>query len=209
MLEGHLDMTLRRWIERYQHTIMRAGLHYRGVTILKNVLDLWVYQEIIHETAPDLVIETGTRHGGSALWLSDVLAATGGGRVITIDIEPVEVSWPDNVTFIHGNSVDPDVMERVADEASGARAMVIADSDHSAAHVRRELELYAPLVADGCYYIVEDGIVDVMQWERFTPGPLPAVRDFLSSHPEFEADAEREKFILTYNPGCFLRRIGG
>ena len=40
--------------------------YWMGCKILKCPLDMWVYQEILHETKPDLVIETGTYNGGSA-----------------------------------------------------------------------------------------------------------------------------------------------
>ena len=206
MIEGHLDMNLRQWIRKYQKLIVGEQITYRGVTTLKNVLDLWIYQEIVHETRPDVVIEIGTRYGGSALWLADLLGVVGHGRVVTIDIAHPGVEFPERIRFVHGNSVDPAVVTAVAADCAGARAMVIADGDHSAAHVREELEAYCSFVAPGCYYVVEDAIVDVMGWKHLVPGPGPAVADFLAAHDEFTADRDREKFILTYNPGSFLRR---
>ena len=44
--------------------------YWMGVPCLKCPLDLWVYQEIFHEIRPDLVIETGTAAGGSALFMA-------------------------------------------------------------------------------------------------------------------------------------------
>ncbi len=70
-----------------------------------------------------------------------------------------------------------------------------------------ELRLYGPLITRGCYFIVEDGIVDVMEWRKFTPGPLVAVERFLAETADFEIDREREKFILTYAPAGFLKRV--
>ena len=49
-------------------------------------LDLWIYQEILTETMPDLIIECGTRLGGSALFLASVCQLLGRGRVVTVDI---------------------------------------------------------------------------------------------------------------------------
>ena len=63
------------------------------------------------------------------------------------------------------------------------------------------------MVTPGCYFIVEDGIVDVMGWEEFTPGPLIAAQRFLEETDYFVADETREKFILTYAPGGFLKRV--
>src|SRR3982750_1022024 len=105
-------MTLRAWIERYQHETVFNGVSYRGVPTWKNVLDLWVYQEIIWETAVDVVIEIGARHGGTTLWLSDLLRnfrdqlAT----VISIDLERPDRELPANVHFICGDSIAPETV---------------------------------------------------------------------------------------------------
>ncbi|MDP9097462.1 MAG: hypothetical protein M3N48_00515, partial [Verrucomicrobiota bacterium] len=72
-LESNLDTTLREWIERYQQKLVFEHVRYRGVPTWKNVLDLWIYQEIIWENGVEVVIEIGARHGGTTLWLSDLL----------------------------------------------------------------------------------------------------------------------------------------
>ena len=36
-----------------------------GYNVTKSPIDCWVYQEIIHETQPDVIIECGTGEGGS------------------------------------------------------------------------------------------------------------------------------------------------
>lgn len=60
---------------------------WRGTEILKCPTDLFVYQEIIYEVEPDVIIEAGTCKGGSALYLSDICEMLGNGEIITIDIE--------------------------------------------------------------------------------------------------------------------------
>jgi len=64
------------------------------------------------------------------------------------------------------------------------------------------------MVAPGCYFVVEDGIIDVMDWPQYQPGPLVAVQRFLDENSSFVTDERREKFILTYAPGGFLKRVG-
>jgi cephalosporin hydroxylase len=61
-----------RW---YYDSAVWKRLAYRGVRTLKNPLDMWNYQEIIDERRIEWVVETGTRHGGSALFFGDLLAA--------------------------------------------------------------------------------------------------------------------------------------
>jgi cephalosporin hydroxylase len=208
-LEAQFDMTLRQWIERYQQKLVFEQVHYRGVPTWKNVLDLWVYQEIVWETGVEVAIEIGARHGGTTLWLSDLLRNVRGDRasVISIDLERPSRELPPNVHFICGDSIAPGTVAEASSVSAGRKTLVIADGDHAADHVLQEIRLYAPLIPVGCYFIAEDGIVDVMDWREYTPGPMIAAQRFLAENDEFELDRTREKFLLTYAPGGFLKRV--
>lgn len=208
-LRANLDMTLREWIERYQRVVVFENVRYRGVLTWKNVLDLWVYQEIIWETGVEVVVEIGVRHGGTTLWLADTLRNFIGerGTVIAIDLETPPLDLPANVIFINGSSIAVETLEQVRALCAGRRSMVLADGSHEAAHVLQELRLYGPPVSDGCYFIAEDGIVDVMDWTQYTPGPLVATRQFTAENDEFVIDRSREKFLLTYAPDGFVKRV--
>lgn len=180
-----------------------------GAQALKNPLDLWVYQEIVFETRPDLIVETGTYRGGSALYLASVCDLVGGGEVVSIDVEPVRGDYPEHprITYLGGrSSTDPDVVEEVRERATGRPVLVILDSDHSQAHVEAELAAYAPLVPVGCYVIVEDSNIGRIR-KDLLPGPLEAIETFLASTSDFEVDTSREKFLITFNPSGYLRRV--
>ncbi len=204
-----LNMPLRDWIEYYQASVVTKQVQYRGVPTWKNVFDLWVIQEIIHETQPEIVIEIGCKFGGTTLWLSDAMKTVASGSVISVDVNRPRIDFPENVQFIEGDSIASGTVEQVASLRGGQRTMVLADGNHAADHVFQELVLYGPMVAPGCYFVVEDGIVDVMDWPQYQPGPLVAVQRFLGENSSFVADERREKFILTYAPGGFLKRVGG
>jgi cephalosporin hydroxylase len=60
---------------------------YRGVPCIKCPFDYVIYQMILNEVRPDLIIEVGTNCGGSALYLADILENIGGGEIHTIDID--------------------------------------------------------------------------------------------------------------------------
>jgi len=180
-----------------------------GVPTFKCPLDLWVYQEIVWATRPDVVIETGTLYGGSALYLAALLDLTGNGRILTIDIaaSPKRPAHP-RIEYVSGSSVGPDVVRYVS---SAIRAndtvMVILDADHSKTHVLQELRAYHPLVTPGSYLIVEDTNVNGRPvLPDHGPGPMEAVTDFLNENPAFEVDRSLEKFYLTFNPSGYLRR---
>jgi cephalosporin hydroxylase len=180
-----------------------------GAQALKNPLDLWVYQEIIVETRPELIVETGTYRGGSALFLASMCDLLDRGEVLSIDVEPPRDDYPQHprITYLGGrSSTDPDVVTEVLERAAGRPTLVILDSDHSQAHVEAELEVYAPLVPVGCYLIVEDSNIGRIR-KDLLPGPLEAIEAFLARSDAFEIDREREKFLITFNPSGYLKRV--
>ena len=117
-----------------------------GQPVQKCPLDLWVLQEIVAETRPDLIVECGTYLGGSARFLASVCDELGDGRIVTIDV----VERPGRprhrrIAYLTGSSTTALSSSAFAAIARRAkRVMVILDSDHSRDHVLRELELYSP-----------------------------------------------------------------
>ena len=180
-----------------------------GAQALKNPLDLWVYQEIMAETRPELIVETGTYRGGSAFFLASVCDLLGEGEVVSIDVEQVRADYPDHrrIRYLGGrSSTDPDVVAEIRARAEGKRVLVILDSDHSQAHVEAELAVYASLVPVGGYLIVEDSNIGQIR-KDLMPGPLEAIETFLAGTDDFEIDRSREKFLITFNPSGYLRRV--
>lgn len=182
--------------------------YWFGRPIQKSPLDCWVFQEILVEQRPDLIIETGTYLGGSALFFAQLCDLLDHGEVITVDVQRRgEVRHP-RVTQLVGDALGPDILEAVRARAAGARrVLVVLDDDHSAAHVLAELRAYGPFVTLGSYLVVEDTNVNghpVMP--AHGPGPTEALETFLAETDEFTADRSREKFLLTYFPGGWLRR---
>ena len=197
-------------IDLIWHTRNFQETTWLGVPIWQNMLDLWTIQETISEIKPALLIETGTNRGGSSLFYAQIMELLGAGRVITVDIERLHDLDHPRIEFLHGSSTDHAVLDylRGAAEAADGPVMVILDSDHSSAHVAQELDAYAPLVTPGSFLLSQDGVIDQLAiFADSRPGPLPANRDFLLRHPEFEHDDERNhRFIVTHHPLGWLRR---
>jgi cephalosporin hydroxylase len=188
-----------------------ANTTWLGQPIWQNILDLWIIQEAISEIRPALLIETGTNRAGSALFYAHLMDLMGEGRVVTVDIlKQHDVEHP-RVEFLIGSSTDDDIVERVREAAGAADGpvMVILDGLHDRDHVAKELELYGPLVTPGSLLLSQDGIIDELgMFADSRPGPLPANRDFLERHPEFEYDSERnEKFLITHHPLGWMRKV--
>jgi cephalosporin hydroxylase len=181
-----------------------------GVPLWKNPLDLWVYQEILHEVRPALIIETGTYRGGSAFYFASLCDLLGAGEIVTIDVMGRD-NRPQHprIEYVKSSSVEPALLERLATraEACGGPVLVVLDSDHHKDHVAKELEAYHSLVTPGSYLIVEDTNINGHPVNPFFgPGPMEAVDEFLPKHPEFVIDAAREKYMVTHNPRGYLRK---
>lgn len=182
--------------------------YWMGVPCLKCPLDMWVYQEIINEVRPDLIIETGTHWGGSALFMAHVLDLVGKGRVISIDIEELPRVRHPRVEYVKGSSADESLLRSRVNLRRGEKCMVVLDSDHTKSHVLRELQLLAPYVSVGGYLIVEDtNINGHPTFPSFGEGPREATEEFLRAAPHFVVDEAREKFLMTFNPRGYLRRV--
>jgi len=183
---------------------------WMGIETLKCPLDLWVYQEILYETRPDVILETGTHRGGSACYLACICDLIGNGRVISIDVAdfPFLPQHP-RITYLRGSSVSVAVEEKIRSLIrNGENVMAVLDSDHSRDHVIEELRMYSQFVTKGCYLIVEDtNINGHPTMPDFGPGPMEAVVEFASDSRNFEIDAGKEKFLLTFNPRGYLKRI--
>lgn len=184
--------------------------YWMGVPMQKCPLDAWTYQEILHETKPDVLVEAGTYKGGSAFFYASLFDLLKHGRVITVDIEDYPGKPPhERVNFLLGSSTSEEILRKIrASIQPGEKVMVALDSDHHKAHVAKELALYSPLVSLGMYLVVEDTHFNGHPiLPRFGPGPMEAVDEFVASHPEFVIDRTREKFGMTFNPRGWLKRV--
>jgi cephalosporin hydroxylase len=202
-----------RW---YYDTNVWKRLNYRGVRILKNVSDLWNYQEIIHERRIEWVIETGTRHGGSALYFADLLTARkAAGLVISVDVDHDSLQIARDgirgLRLLTGDSASPAIIDEIRSLLPAQRGplFVILDSDHRKEHVLRELNAYVPLMQPGDYLIVEDTCVNGHPVRpEFGPGPMEAINTFVEDNPAaLRPDRSREeKFACTFAPrGYYVR----
>ena len=178
---------------------------WRGVNVFKAPTDIWIYQELINEIKPDLIIETGTCCGGSALFMRDVLDRVHPrGHIISIDIAPEKLeenAKVKGVTYYEGSSIDMETINfvKAAIYANNYKhVMIILDSDHSEEHVSKEIELYSPLVTVGSILIVED--------TNNHPGPIAAVNKVFPREG-WEQNLMCEKFMLTFNRDGYWERI--
>jgi cephalosporin hydroxylase len=189
-----------------------SNMQWFGVNILKCPTDLFIYQEILNRTQPEVIVECGVRHGGSSLYLAHLCDIIGKGRIIGCDITLKDVAAKTRnhprVTLHEGSSTAPAIVEKISAECAGKRTMVILDSDHSEKHVTAELAAYSPLVTKGCYLVVEDTNVNGHPAHRdHGPGPYEAVQKFLKNQSGFKVDTDCERLLLTFNPSGYLLKV--
>lgn len=210
-IEEHLWDGYLTW---FYHTNVWKQMTWHGIRTLKLPSDMWNYQEIIHERKMDWVIEAGTRHGGSALFFAETLAARKAkGKVISMDIDATarQIESHEHIEFLIGDSGSQKMVERVAATLPDERGPIflILDSDHSCTHVLRELEVWVPFLRTGDYLIVEDSAINGHPVRPdFGPGPYEAIEQFIAKHPGLlNHDAKRErKFGPTQAPkGYWIR----
>ncbi len=196
-----------------------------GRPVIQFPQDLAALQEIIWDTRPNLIIETGIAHGGSLIFHASMLQLLGNaGRVLGIDIDIREHNRAEieahpmfeRIEMIQGSAIDDAIAGQAAAVAATAeRVMVVLDSNHTHAHVLRELELYAPLVTMGCYLVVCDTLIEDMPagsfpnrpWDK-GDNPRTAVDAFLKTTNRFEVDTAIDaKLQISVASGGYLKCV--
>lgn len=244
--EDLLDLPLRHTLTLMQFRMLRHQ-EYLGVQTWKFPNDLWVYTELILKVRPTVIIEIGNNAGGSALYLANYLQTindyeTREGletpldcRIICVDISheklhPRATQHPRVVRWIlaDGPTAGSEVRSLLQPED---KVMVIEDASHLRIPTLDLLEEFAPLVAKGSYFIVEDTILHngATNPQFDDAGAHASVDDFLHGRgglssrsksnctsnscrhigEEFVSDRYSERFILSWNPTGFLKRVKG
>ena len=226
MADGDVQARARSWLSDLTRLRYVYNFSWLGRPVIQLPQDLLAVQELIWGIRPDFILETGIAHGGSLIHSASLLELLGGdGLVVGVDIDirahnrrEIEAHpLARRIRLIEGSSTDATVAAAVRQLARGRKAvMVMLDSDHTHAHVLRELELYAPLVTRNSYLIVFDTVIedltdDLFPDRRWGKGnnPKTAVREFLKTTDRFVIDDRiAGKLLLTCAPDGYLRCVG-
>lgn len=190
---------------------------YRGVPFLKSPFDIGLYLQLLSRLKPRTVIEVGCKHGGSALWFADMMAAQGAEdpRVVAVDIAPALKFSDPRIEVRQGDAKA--LGEVLTPEALAALPhpwLVVEDSSHRYPESIAVLTFFDDWLESGDYIVVEDGVVSHFQdgrYAAFEDGPNRAVRDFVGARPyRYEIDVglcDHYGRNVTYNPNGWLRRL--
>ena len=213
------------WIDVAMRVKHPYTFTWLGRPVIQFADDLLRLQEIVYRVQPDVIVETGIAHGGSLIFHASLCKLLGRGRVIGIDVE----IRPHNraaieahplaplIMLLEGSSIDLGIVGEVRSSiAPGETVLIMLDSNHTKAHVRAELEAYAPLVTPDSYIVAMDGRVmeAVAAGDWATNNPNAAVREFANEHPEFTIETSSFLFsesvlteAMTGFHGGVLKRI--
>ena len=176
-----------------------TGTSWMGVPTLKQPMDAWVYQEIIWELRPDVVVEIGNHCGGSLLYLANLLGLVNHGEAVGVDISREEfdpvVAENGRLRLIGGDAIS--AFAGVQSFVDGRSCLVIEDSAHTYDHTLAVLRTYSEIVTVGSYLICEDGVM---------PDVAAALEQFVGEQDSFVVDLSRE-WPVTWNPGGYLMRV--
>ena len=203
---------------------------WMGRPIIQYPQDIVAVQELIWDIKPDLIIETGVAHGGSAVFFASLLelnALSGGPKdaevwCIEIDLRAhnreailAHPMYP-RLRIFDGSSLDEKIAQEVSKKASQCdRVMVVLDSNHTHDHVLSELNLYASLVSVGSYCVVFDTVIEDLEgveiddrpWGKGN-NPKTAVTEFLKTNSDFVVDKViDEKLLISVAPSGYLKRV--
>lgn len=207
LIENSTNTPLKFVIQQWQdHT---GESTYFGVNAVKNPADAWMYQEIITEMQPDVIIEIGVKHGGGALMLAHLCDLMGKGKIIGVDITLSlvhdKVKSHPRITLIEGDACQSfDKVKALIKEND--RVLIIEDSAHTYDNTKGVLEKYSGLIRVGDYFIVEDSINygDVFPGVDFAVAR--AIEEF-TANGNFISDRTKEPYVISWNPKGFLKRI--
>ena len=223
--DGIVQQATIDWINAVAPHKYTYNFTWLGRPVIQFPQDLAALQEIIWSTRPDLIIETGIAHGGSLIFHASILHLLGNeGRALGVDIDNRDHNRAEiethplfeRIDMIQGSSIEDDIAVRVAETASKAgQVMVVLDSNHTHAHVLRELELYAPLVTRDCYLVVCDTLIEDMPDGSFPDrswgkgdNPRTALNAFLETTDRFEIDTSMDaKLQISVAPGGYLKCV--
>lgn len=217
-----LDLISNLWVKLSAQYRLMYDISWMGIPIIQFPEDIVIMQELIWKVRPDVIVECGLAHGGSALFYASLLELIGKGFVIGIDVEIRHYNriaiqnhpLSHRVKMVEGSSISESTIAAIKKMVKNAnKIMVVLDSNHSKEHVSRELELYKDFVTPGSYLIAMDGaqafVWDIPngkpEWKE--DNPLIAIEEFLKKNEDFVIDERCNKLLVTSNPKGYLKRL--
>jgi cephalosporin hydroxylase len=218
-----------RWLNVAVQNDYSYMFQWMGVPIIQFPSDILLIQEAVFRSKANKIVEIGIARGGMTLFLASLLKLIHGSQestVIGVDISVSSHTYDalnnsalkGNVLLIQGDSASKDTQAQVSQHVKKEdKVIVILDSNHTHAHVYKELQFYSDMVSKGSFLIVMDTAIEYLDPENVGEdkewscgnNPKTAVDEFLSRYPNtFVLDEElNSRSLPGAAHGGFLRRV--
>ena len=200
-------------------------MHWKGVEVGKDPLDMIIYQQLIWELKPRTIIELGAFVGGTAVWMADILQTYDlQGRIYSADIDlgflDERVKAHPYVTFIEGD------LHRVDEVFPGSllkdcpHPWIVIEDSH--VNVTGSLAHFHSWMQHGDYFVVDDtnpdtpavagmGLYEELGYELWGTGKLNELGEFMRVHgADYRVDVyytDMFGYNGTWNWNGYLRRM--
>ena len=229
-IQRQLDVKLKEQLLQVQIELDRYKFGYTfewlGVPIIRLPDDIVVFQELVFQVKPRIILEIGIARGGSVILSSSLVELLGNnGRVIGVDIDIRSHNLErikahrmyKNITLIEGNILNKDTIKELTENLGQARVdILVLDSNHTHEHVLEELQLLSGFVAVGGYIVLPDTVIEDFPQGYYSDNrpwdvgnnPKTALLEFLSNNNKFEKDLHfSSKAALSESPDGYIRKI--
>lgn len=177
------------------------GFSYRRLSLRPSqiVAELISFLELVEELRPRAILEIGTGLGGTTVLLTR--AAADDAVIVSVDLPIGPTRGPliaaaarekQRLHSIRADSQDTGTRDLVRALLRGREVDILfIDGDHTSTGVRRDLELYAPLVRTGGWIALHD----------IVPGPYESVGGVPELWAELRAERETREFVADWEQG--------
>jgi cephalosporin hydroxylase len=204
-MDNNIELNLQKIVDGHHRVT------YRGIKMIKNPFDYLLYQMLINEVQPDLIVEIGTNHGGATLYMADMLDIIGKGEIHTVDITeyPMDEKVLNNkrIKRFLGGYQSYDLKNCEGFE----KILVIDDGSHVYEHSLEIMNKFKNIVTVGSYFIIEDGaLIHIGLTKDYGGGPVKAIEEFLQENPNYQIDRSYCDFFgknATFNTNGFIKRL--
>tara|TARA_X000000950_G_C13856010_1_gene636565 strand:+ start:165 stop:932 length:768 start_codon:yes stop_codon:yes gene_type:complete len=212
------------------------NFNWLGVPVIQFPQDILLMQEIIYETKPNIIIETGVARGGSLIMYSSLLSLIQKEFLIVgIDVDIRKHNrnkikrhlFSTNINLIQGDSIAESTIRKLetvlkSSKIKKKKIMVCLDSNHTHDHVFQELKKYCKFVSKNCYLVVFDTTLNLLPPNKFksltkdylfepfgkSSNPHTAVKAFMLNNKYFEIDSSyHKKALITNCYDGFIKRV--
>jgi cephalosporin hydroxylase len=218
-----LALNLQIELDKYKYGY---SFSWCGIPVIRLPDDIIVFQELVWDLDPRVIVEIGVARGGSVILSSSLLHLLGNeGRVFGLDIDirghnriAIEKHrLSRNVTLIEGDSTSPQIVANLKSQLGQEHIdILVLDSNHSHEHVYKELNAYADLVRIGGYIVLPDTVIEYFPKGYYSPSrpwdvgnnPMTALELFLGENPNFKIDEVRSsKAAISESPKGYIVRV--